>query len=264
MGNVEAMTFSPKTALALAEQLENCDRWASEAPWTEHVWFGSDEGGWAAVGPHHETSGVNYSESDEPGSETHRKALQDAKAIVTLRNLAAECARALREAVQRVAELERGFVSDASYDSMLGTLDAERDQARAECEAMRVENERLRDAATQPPFYREMWLALITEIQVADKPDLQAAALERLKTWRANQPSKWKERADEWHGKYHDADRGTLAKAVLAMLPVIRAVEEWRIHGEGQSHCDEEGCRCTEQLLREAIDQLHSHTKASR
>lgn len=49
-----------------------------------------------------------------------------------------------------------------------------------------------------------------------------------------------------------------LARAVRAMLPVIRAVEEWHIHGPGQSHCDEEGCRCTEQLLREAIDTMRA------
>jgi U3 small nucleolar ribonucleoprotein component len=40
------------------------------------------------------------------------------------------------------------------------------------------------------------------------------------------------------------------------MRDLLAAAVEWRMHGEGQSHCEEEGCRCTEQLLREAIDAL--------
>lgn len=44
--------------------------------------------------------------------------------------------RAKRAETERDA-LQRGFVSDASMDSMLGRLAAERDALRAECERMR-------------------------------------------------------------------------------------------------------------------------------
>jgi hypothetical protein len=33
--------------------------------------------------------------------------------------------------------------------------------------------------------------------------------------------------------------------------PVIELAQEWRTHGPGQSHCDEENCRCISQRLRE-------------
>ena len=49
-----------------------------------------------------------------------------------------------------------------------------------------------------------------------------------------------------------------LARAVLRMLPVIRTGEEWRDHGPGQSHCEEEDCPCTSAVcqLKSAIDKL--------
>lgn len=49
--------------------------------------------------------------------------------------------------------------------------------------------------------------------------------------------------------------------ALLTIFPLVRAVEEWRTHGPGQSHCDEEGCRCTEQRLREAVDSMRASLK---
>lgn len=55
-----------------------------------------------------------------------------------------------------------------------------------------------------------------------------------------------------------DAITYKLARAVLDMMPVIRLVDEWRDRGRGQMHCDEEGCQCNEQRLREAIDQLRA------
>lgn len=49
-----------------------------------------------------------------------------------------------------------------------------------------------------------------------------------------------------------------LARALLAVLPVVRAAVEWRERGPGQSHCDEEDCPCTSATcrLKNAVDQM--------
>lgn len=48
----------------------------------------------------------------------------------------------------------------------------------------------------------------------------------------------------------------TLARFILAVLPTIRATEYWNEYGEGQSHCEEEGCTCANQKLRDAISKM--------
>jgi hypothetical protein len=42
----------------------------------------------------------------------------------------------------------------------------------------------------------------------------------------------------------------------VRLQSLVFAARDWRLHGEGQSHCEEEGCRCCNQVLREAIDAL--------
>ncbi len=53
-----------------------------------------------------------------------------------------------------------------------------------------------------------------------------------------------------------ETDASILARALLAVLPVVRMVNEWRDSGDGQGHCEEEGCRCSTQRLREALDTM--------
>ena len=56
----------------------------------------------------------------------------------------------------------------------------------------------------------------------------------------------------------HDQETVNIARALLAILPVYRAAVEWRDHGPGQSHCEEEDCPCTSAVcqLKSAIDKL--------
>ena len=51
---------------------------------------------------------------------------------------------------------------------------------------------------------------------------------------------------------------GDLARALLAVMPTIRAALDWRDHGPGQSHCAEEDCPCTSTVcrLKSTIDDL--------
>ena len=78
------MTLTPDAVRALQALAEK----ATPGPWPVEVWYGSVEGGWAAVGPHHRDG-----ELDEPGCEDNDKADRDADFIAAARNaLPALCA----------------------------------------------------------------------------------------------------------------------------------------------------------------------------
>lgn len=59
------------------------------------------------------------------------------------------------------------------------------------------------------------------------------------------------------HGCAHGLS-ADLAVMLLRVLPVVRAAEEWRDRGPGQSHCDEEDCPCTSTVcrLKITVDQM--------
>lgn len=88
------------------------DEERTHGEWEAKEWYGSDEGGWAAVGPHHEGEENGEWFDDNPDGELHQKAKRDSAfvrastiAIPALLDLAdaqdAEIAR-LRAEVERL------------------------------------------------------------------------------------------------------------------------------------------------------------------
>lgn len=59
---------------------------ATPGPWTAAEWFGSDEGGWAAIGPHHTTDIDDVEFADEPDGIVHARAKLDADFIAHARD----------------------------------------------------------------------------------------------------------------------------------------------------------------------------------
>jgi hypothetical protein len=55
---------------------------ATPGPWAEAVWYGTNEGGWAAIGPHH--AGAD-DECDDDASDNHARAEHDAAFIAAAR-----------------------------------------------------------------------------------------------------------------------------------------------------------------------------------
>ena len=70
---------------------------ATLGPWTATAWNGTEEGGWAAIGPHHLGE---IDEDDGPGSPSFDKAMADAAFI------AAANPAAVLELLDRIAALE--------------------------------------------------------------------------------------------------------------------------------------------------------------
>jgi hypothetical protein len=82
---------------------------ATPGPWEARQWYGNDDGGWAAIGPHHESRDWN---DDEPESDLHELAKRDAALIANaptdlrtlldeVERLNAECASAYRRGVEQ-------------------------------------------------------------------------------------------------------------------------------------------------------------------
>lgn len=83
------LATSPRTptpeVLRAAERIGELAKEATMGPWAEVVWYGTDEGGWAAVGPHH--TGAD-DECDDDASDNHARAEADAAFIAECRTLA--------------------------------------------------------------------------------------------------------------------------------------------------------------------------------
>lgn len=86
---------------------------ATLGPWKANEWYGTEDGGWCAVGPHHE---YDKDEGDEPDSTTHERAKLDAALIAYLgthreailrmleaADALAEAGRKLRDGVESIA-----------------------------------------------------------------------------------------------------------------------------------------------------------------
>jgi hypothetical protein len=76
---------------------------ATPGPWEARQWYGNDDGGWAAIGPHHESRDWN---DDEPESDLHELAKRDAALIA---NAPADL-RALLDEVERLTKREDELV----------------------------------------------------------------------------------------------------------------------------------------------------------
>ena len=81
----ERAASPPQEVVAAAKRIGEVAAAATEGPWAEVVWYGTDEGGWAAVGPHH--TGAD-DECDDDASDSHARAEADAAFIAECRTLA--------------------------------------------------------------------------------------------------------------------------------------------------------------------------------
>ena len=113
---------APKLDLAALKRIAEA---ATPGEWTAEEWCGT-EGGWCAIGPHHEaTEGEDY--DDAPGSDCHARAQRDSVYIA-----AANPATLLQliERLERAEALLRDVHCDPSY-SITAELD---DRIRAHLE----------------------------------------------------------------------------------------------------------------------------------
>lgn len=83
-----------------ARRVLELDAKATSGHWLANVWYGSDAGGWAAVGPHHKSREVAGEDSrtleyedDEPGGPVEARAKADAALVSEARNSAPDLAR---------------------------------------------------------------------------------------------------------------------------------------------------------------------------
>lgn len=89
----ERAASPPQEVVKAARRIGELAAAATEGPWAEVVWYGTDEGGWAAVGPHH-TGGSD--ECDDDASDNHERAKRDAAFIAECRTLAVVLAEFVR------------------------------------------------------------------------------------------------------------------------------------------------------------------------
>lgn len=86
----------------LIEQVLKLDAEATKGPWGANTWVNNDDGGWAAVGPHHEPQDGDDPDDlhnpGEPGSDCHERAEVDARLLSLYRTAAPKLARALKKA----------------------------------------------------------------------------------------------------------------------------------------------------------------------
>jgi len=87
---------------------------ATPPPWVGSVWYGTDEGGWCAVGPHHVSpEGEKW---DEEEDDEHAKAILDAAFIAHAREDVPALIAWVRELEAAYAEAKR---HEAQREEML-------------------------------------------------------------------------------------------------------------------------------------------------
>ena len=139
------MTYDAKRSARLIAELREDDARAAPAPWSPGVWYGTDEGGWAAIGPHHESDPDSHHPDDDDGYAA-AKADVDARAIARLRNNAGPAAEQLEAAANEIALMVRledvrvmdalRKVAETKVAGELAAMTAERNQYRASFEAV--------------------------------------------------------------------------------------------------------------------------------
>lgn len=98
---------------------------ATPGPWQADAWYGCDDGGWAAIGPHHmATEDEGY--DDVPESPAHHRAMADAALIAA----APELIAALCDEVERLRARKARLC-----DSCLGWGLARLDGSKEPCPA---------------------------------------------------------------------------------------------------------------------------------
>jgi len=92
--------------MTLSAWLDRLERLASEAtrgPWEAHEWYGAEDGGWCAVGPHHH--GEDDEEGNPPDGDAHDKAKRDSAYLAAI---PPETVRALVAVAAAAAEFAGG------------------------------------------------------------------------------------------------------------------------------------------------------------
>lgn len=124
-----------------AADLAVCEA-ATEGPWEPNEWYGSDEGGWAAIGPHHmPAEDADFDTANEPDGPTHERAKADSAFIAIARTALPHWIKERNAERARAAELERqlagarGALTDLNNQlrvnvEHLNVVLAERDEAR--------------------------------------------------------------------------------------------------------------------------------------
>lgn len=120
---------------------------ATPGPWEAEGWCSYDDGGWAAIGPHHmATEDEGY--DDAPGSPAYDRAMADSALIAAAPELLAALCDEVESAERR--NMNQIGLIDA-WSAKCERVEAERDALRAErlrhmreFDALRAEVERLR------------------------------------------------------------------------------------------------------------------------
>lgn len=131
----------------LERQCREDDGRMTRAPWQPSVWYGADEGGWAAVGPHHQECDRETCDHAPDGCGDHEAAERDAAGIARARNSLGPIADALAAAVARVDALE-AQVSGLQVD--LQAMEQRGDHAIERCRQLEAALARLRATGSAP------------------------------------------------------------------------------------------------------------------
>lgn len=103
-----------------------CDEATPATDWSSGVWYGSEEGGWAAIGPHHENDDQGR-KTDEPGSEANLRAERDAAFIAAARTalpVALDEVERLRKLLDRAcANLDAEGLDDLAHELIRDAYD---------------------------------------------------------------------------------------------------------------------------------------------
>lgn len=135
-GSTQSSTQTAAMTPAELAELEALEAAATPGPWEADEWYGMDDGGWCAVGPHHQCSDDEDDCDDSPDSPPHQRAKADARFIAAARS-------ALPRLLARVRELEVELERDgvggrrrrraaAEKVKQWKELEAQRDAARAQ------------------------------------------------------------------------------------------------------------------------------------
>ena len=83
---------------------------ASPRPWRANVWYGSDDGGWAAIGPHCVASEADGYD-DAPGSSSYDQAMADAALIAAAVNTLPELLDEVERLRARIDAICAGYAA---------------------------------------------------------------------------------------------------------------------------------------------------------
>lgn len=209
---------------------------ATPGPWEAAEWFGTIDGGWAAIGPHHQESD---GEDDAPDSECHERAKRDAALIAAYRT-------AVPALVERVRELE------ADLGRAIKTADLEYDRADAA-------EERVAELEVEAAAGRRADVIAQREVNAAyDAVEARVRELEKIAdqangdaaNWWASQQAADAER-DRWKARAEGAEAEV--ERLMATVGSLREFAEGASVRHQQQHTTIDTLRAENARLREAL-----------